>query len=573
MSMAEIMSVLFFDEMRWDPRDPSGKRADIFVLSKGHAAPILWAALKESGAIDDDLMTLRRHDSRLEGHPTPLVPWVRVTTGSLGQGLSVAAGMAWARKLDGEQGRVYVVMGDGEVAEGSVWEASEFAECNKLSNVCAVIDLNRLGQSGPTMHQHHAEVYERRWQAFGWDTAVVDGHDVAALKEAFARARKSSKPFGIVARTLKGKGVSFVEDKEGWHGKPLKKGEELTKALAELGDTSIALKVETRRYEAEPKRPEGPVEVKPAYEKGQEVATREAFGAALAKLAKSAPQTVAVDGDTKNSTFSEKFKAAAPERFAEGYIAEQNMVGIALGLSTEGKIPIASTFACFLTRAYDFIRMAVYSRPKHLVLCGSHAGVSIGEDGPSQMALEDLAMMRALVKSTVLYPSDAVCAEKCVEAAARTEGIVYIRTSRPKTKVLYANDEAFPIGGSKTVRRSDKDAVTVVGAGVTLFEALTAHERLQKDGIAIRVIDLYSVQPIDADTLRRAAAETRAIVTVEDHSARGGIGEAVAAVVGGSTRLEMLAVREIPRSGKPTELLEAHGISADAIVRAVRKMM
>jgi len=573
MSMAEIMSVLFFDEMRWDPRDPSGRRADIFVLSKGHAAPILWAALKESGAIDDDLMTLRRHDSRLEGHPTPLVPWVRVTTGSLGQGLSVADGMAWARKLDGEQGRVYVLMGDGEAAEGSVWEASEFADCNKLSNVCAIIDLNRLGQSGPTMHQHHAEVYERRWQAFGWDTAVVDGHDVAALKDAFAQARRSSKPFGIVARTLKGKGVSFVEDKEGWHGKPLKKGEELTKALAELGDANITLKVEPRHYEAEPRRAEGPIEIKPAYEKGQEVATREAFGAALAKLAKSAPQTVAVDGDTKNSTFSEKFKAVAPERFAEGYIAEQNMVGIALGMSTEGKVPIASTFACFLSRAYDFIRMAVYSRPKHLVLCGSHAGVSIGEDGPSQMALEDLAMMRALVKSTVLYPSDAVCAEKCVEAAARAEGIVYIRTSRPKTPILYANDEAFPIGGSKTLRRSDKDAVTIVGAGVTLFEALTAHERLQKDGIAVRVIDLYSVQPLDADTLRRAAAETRAIITVEDHSPRGGIGEAVAAVVGGSTRLEILAVREIPRSGKPTELLEAHGISADAIVRAVRKML
>jgi transketolase len=389
----------------------------------------------------------------------------------------------------------------------------------------------------------------------------------------FARARKSSKPFGIVARTLKGKGVSFVEDKDGWHGKPLKKGDELTKALAELGDTSITLEVEPRHYEAEPKRAEGPLTITPAYEKGQEVATREAFGSALAKLAKSAPQTVALDGDTKNSTFSDKFKAVAPERFAEGYIAEQNMVGLALGMSTEGKIPIASTFACFLSRAYDFIRMAVYSRPKHLVLCGSHAGVSIGEDGPSQMALEDLAMMRALVKSTVLYPSDAVCAEKCVELAARTEGIVYIRTSRPKTPILYANDETFPLGGSKTLRRSDKDAVTIVAAGVTLFEALTAHERLQKDGVAVRVIDLYSVQPIDADTLRRAARETRGLITVEDHSVRGGIGEAVAAVLGGSTRLEILGVRDIPRSGKPTELLEAHGISADAIVRAVRKML
>jgi transketolase len=406
------------------------------------------------------------------------------------------------------------------------------------------------------MHQHHAEVYERRWQAFGWETAVVDGHDVAALKDAFARARQSSKPFGIVARTLKGKGVSFVEDKEGWHGKPLKKGEELTKALAELGDTNVSLKVEPRHYEAEPKRPEGPLTITPAYEKGQEVATREAFGAALAKLAKSAPQTVAVDGDTKNSTFSDKFKAVAPERFAEGYIAEQNMVGIALGMSTEGKIPIASTFACFLSRAYDFIRMAVYSRPKHLVLCGSHAGVSIGEDGPSQMALEDLAMMRALVKSTVLYPSDAVCAEKCVELAARTEGIVYIRTSRPKTKILYANDETFPLGGSKTLRRSDKDAVTIVAAGVTLFEALTAHETLQKDGVAVRVIDLYLSSP-----WTRHVAQPRRPRDRPWRTTAGVIGEAVARP-GGSTRLR--SWRRIPRPASPRNCCSAWD-SADAM--------
>ena len=574
MSAAELVSVLFFDEMRWDPKDPSGRRADLFVLSKGHAAPILWAVLEESGAIDDDLMTLRQHTSRLEGHPTPLVPWVRVTTGSLGQGLSVANGMAWARKLDGEEGRVYVLMGDGEVAEGSVWEAAEFAAFHKLTNVCGIIDLNRLGQSGPTMHQHHAEVYESRLQAFGWDTAIVDGHDVAALREAFALGRRGTgKPLGIVARTFKGQGVSFLRDKEGWHGKPVKKGEELAKAVAELGDTSITLKVEARHYDAEPRRATAPIALTPEYEKGQEVATREAFGTALAKLARTAPQVVALDGDTKNSTFSDRFKAIAPERFAEGYIAEQTMVGAALGMSTEGKIPVASTFACFLSRAYDFTRMAVYSRPSHLVLCGSHAGVSIGEDGPSQMALEDLAMMRALVKATVLYPSDAVCAERMVEAAAQTEGIVYIRTSRPKTPVLYANDEKFPIGGSKTLRRSDKDAVTVVGAGVTLFEALTAYDRLKKDGVTIRVVDLYSVQPLDEETLRRAAKETGAIVTVEDHSARGGIGEAVAAVVAGSTRVEILGVREIPRSGKPAELLEAHGIDAAAIVRAVRKML
>ncbi|HUG54620.1 MAG TPA: transketolase [Vicinamibacteria bacterium] len=573
MSAAEIVSVLFFDEMRWDPADPSGRAADVFVLSKGHAAPVLWAALHEAGAIEDDPMTLRRHDSRLEGHPTPLVPWVRVATGSLGQGLSAASGMAWARRLDGEPGRVYVLLGDGEMAEGAVWEAAEFAAFNRLSNLCAVIDLNRLGQSGPTMHQHDAPVYERRLQAFGWETAVVDGHDVAALKETFARARRSSAPFGIVARTLKGKGVSFMEDKEGWHGKPVKKGEELARAVAELGDTSIRLRVEPRRYDVHVRPAEAPAVVRPSYEKGKEVATREAYGSALAQLARVAPQVVALDGDTKNSTFSERFKEVAPERFAEAYIAEQNMVGAALGMSTEGKVPFASTFACFLTRAYDFIRMAVYSRPRHLVLCGSHAGVSIGEDGPSQMALEDLAMMRALVQATVLYPSDAVCAERLVEVAARTEGIVYIRTSRPKTPVIYGNDEAFPVGGSKTLRRSDKDALTVVAAGVTVFEALAAHDLLRADGIAIRVVDLYSVHPIDADTLRQAAKETRGIVTVEDHSARGGIGEAVAAVVAGATRVQVLAVREIPRSGKPTELLEAHGISAAAIVKAVRAMV
>src|SRR5713101_4391506 len=388
MSATELVSVLFFDEMRFDPRDPSGRDQDVFVLSKGHAAPVLWSVLKEAGCIDDDLKTLRRFDSRLEGHPTPRVPWVRVATGSLGQGLCAGVGMAWARKLDKSEGRVYVLLGDGEAAEGSVWEAAEFASFYGLDNVCAVFDVNRLGQSGPTMYEHHLEPYLSRLRGFGWEAAAVDGHDGKAVREAYARARATKgKPFGIVARTFKGKGVSFLENKEGWHGKPVKKGE--------------------------------------------------------------------------------KFKDAAPERFAEAYIAEQNMVGAALGMSSEGKVPFASTFACFLTRAYDFIRMAAYSRPSHLVLCGSHAGISIGEDGPSQMALEDLAMMRALLGTTVLYPSDAVSGERLVETAARTPGIVYIRTSRPKTKVLYDNGEPFPVGGSKTLRTSPKDRVTIVAAGVT----------------------------------------------------------------------------------------------------------
>lgn len=574
MSAAELMSVLFFSEMRFDPADPSGSDADVFVLSKGHSAPILWAALREAGCIDDDLLTLRRIDSRLEGHPTPLVPWVRVATGSLGQGLCASVGMAWARRTEGAPGRVFCLLGDGEVAEGSVWEAAAFASFNGLDNVTALVDVNRLGQSGPTMYQHDTAVYEARLRSFGWEVATVDGHDVAAVREALAAGRQAKgKPFALVARTLKGKGVSFMEDKEGWHGKPAKKGEELQKAVAELGDTRISLTVEARRYSPITERAPVEPEVAPAYQLGQEVATREAFGTALAYLGARCPQVVAMDGDTKNSTFSERFKAVDPHRFAEAYIAEQNMVGIALGASTEGKIPVASTFACFLTRAYDFIRMAAISRPSHLVLCGSHAGVSIGEDGASQMALEDLAMMRAITGSTVLYPSDAVSAERLVELAARTPGIVYIRTSRPKTKVLYANDEKFVAGGSKTLRSSAQDRATIVAAGVTVAEALIAHDRLTAEGIATRVIDLYSVKPIDVETLRRAASETRALLTVEDHSVNGGIGDAVAAAVSGLAPVTMLGVREIPRSGKPAELMAAHGIDADAIVKAVRKLL
>jgi transketolase len=574
MSCAEIVSVLFFDEMRWDPKDPSGTAADVFVLSKGHAAPILWAALKEAGAIQDDLLTLRQFGSPLEGHPTPHSPWVRVATGSLGQGLSTAAGMAWARHADGHQGRVFCLLGDGESAEGSVWEAAQFASFNRLDNLCAIIDVNRLGQSGPTMYEHDTATYEQRLRAFGWDVAVVDGHDVAALKAAFARARKTlGRPFAIVAKTFKGKGVSFLENKDGWHGKPVKKGDELARALAELGDTAVDIAVETRRYPDAPAAPEAPLALTTSYSLGQEVATREAYGSALGKLAKVSKRVSAIDGDTKNSTYSEKLKEVAPAQFAEGYIAEQNMVGVALGMATEGRIPFASTFACFLTRAYDFIRMAAYSAPPHLILCGSHAGVSIGEDGPSQMALEDLAMMRAITGATVLYPSDAVSAEHLILAAAKTKGLVYIRSSRPKTKVLYANDESFPIGGSKTLRTSAKDVVTLVGAGVTLHEALAAAESLAKDGVAARVIDLYSIKPLDSATLQKAAAETKGIVTVEDHSVCGGLGEAVAAAVAGRARLEILGIREVPRSGRPAELMQKYGIAADSIVAAAKRLL
>jgi transketolase len=469
---------------------------------------------------------------------------------------------------------VYVLIGDGEMAEGSVWEAAQFAAHNKLDNLCAIVDVNRLGQSGPTMYGHDLGAYEARLRAFGWEVAAVDGHDIAQVRGAFERARAlAGRPFAVVARTVKGKGVSFLEDKEGWHGKPVKPGDELARAVAELGDTDVSLPVEPRRYSSPTPQRRGEPRVDPAYEQGQAVATREAYGAALVALARTGPQVVAIDGDTKNSTFSERFKEAAPERFAEGYIAEQNMVGAALGMSTEGKIPFVSTFAAFFTRTYDFIRMATYSRPSHLVLCGSHAGVSIGEDGPSQMALEDLAMMRGVLDVTVLYPSDAVSAERLVELAARTTGIVYIRTSRPKTPVLYRNDETFAVGGSKTLRSSAADQVTLVSAGITLHEALAAQATLAQQGVAARVIDLYSVQPLDVETLRRAAAETRGIVTVEDHGLRGGIGEAVAGALAGRTKVEMLGARDVPRSGQPAQLIKACGISADAIVAAARRLL
>ncbi len=574
MSCAEIVSVLFFDEMRFDPKDPSGRDADVFVLSKGHAAPILWAALKEAAAIEDDLLTLRRLGSPLEGHPTPNSPWVRVATGSLGQGLSAAAGMAWARKLDQNQGRVYALLGDGETAEGAVWEAAQFAAFNRLDNLCAIVDGNRLGQSGPTMDQHDLAAHGRRFEAFGWEAVVVDGHDVEALRTAFVRARGTSgRPFVVVARTFKGKGVSFMEDQDGWHGRPVKKGEELAKALAELGPTEVTLPVAARRYAPARISATATLRVEPAYQLGQEVATREAYGSALAQLGRSGQAVVAIDGDTKNSTFSDRLKAAAPEQFVEGFIAEQNMIGVALGAACEGKIPFASTFACFLTRAYDFIRMAAYSKPAHLVLCGSHAGVSIGEDGPSQMGLEDLAMMRAVCGATVLYPSDAVSTERLVEAAAHTPGLVYIRTGRPKTKVLYQNHEYFPVGQSKTLRSSTQDRVTLVAAGVTLHEALAAFELLAAEGIAARVIDLYSIKPVDVETLQKAARETAGIVTAEDHSVCGGIGEAVAAAVAGLGRVEILGVREMPRSGRPAELLELHGLGARAQADAAKRLL
>ena len=573
LSCAEIMSVLFFDEMRFDPSDPKAYDVDAFVLSKGHAAPILWSALKHAGGIHEDLKNLRKFTSTLEGHPTPRNPWVRVATGSLGQGLGSACGMAWARKKDGHPGRVFTLMGDGEVAEGSVFEAAAFAAQEGLTNLVAIVDVNAFGQSGPTMLVHDTATYARRFEAFGWQTVACDGHDIKALKTAFAGVRKAAKPSIILARTLKGKGAPIMEGKDGWHGKPVKKGEELEAALAAIGEVDLGpIAVPSRRY-GNSRPPVTPFAVAPAYKPGDLVATREAYGSALQQIGSQCAAIVGVDGDTKNSTFSDRLKKARPNQFIDAYIAEQNMVSVALGASTEGKIPFASSFACFLSRAYDQIRMAGHSEPSHLVIVGSHAGVSIGEDGQSQMALEDLAMMRGVVPATVLYPSDAVSAEKLTELAGKTPGVVYLRMSRPKTAILYPNEERFEVGGSKVLRSSAQDQVTVVGAGVTLHEALAAHAELAASGIAIRVIDLYSLKPVDTKTLLRAADETKGFVTVEDHGACGGLGEAVASAVAGRSRIEILAVRELPRSGTSAELMRAYGIDKDAIVAAVKRLL
>jgi transketolase len=574
MSAAEVMAVLFFDEMKLDVTTPESREADVFVMSKGHAAPVWYAALKECGAIDDDILTLRKSSSRLEGHPVPRLPWVKIATGSLGQGLSAAAGMAVTRKMDGLSSRVYCLMGDGETAEGSIWEAAQFAASQKLDNLVGIVDMNALGQSGPTMHKDDGKVMAGKFAAFGWDTAVVDGHDVDAVKGAFSRARRCvNRPFAVIAMTKKGKGVSFTEGKEGWHGKAMKK-DEAQKALAELGEANISLKaIPPAKVGVKP--PAMPAKQSPKdlpYKPGEEVATREAYGFALARLGPVNPTVVVTDADVKNSTFADKFLKAFPDRFVEAFIAEQNMIGAALGMATEGKTVFASSFACFLSRGYDFIRMAGYSRRARLILCGSHAGVSIGEDGPSQMALEDIAMMRPIFGSYVLYPSDAVCAEKLVYEAAAREGIGYIRTSRPKTKVIYATTEEFPIGGSKTVKSSGKDVATVIGAGITLYEALKAYETLKAKGREIRVIDAYSIKPIDEAAVLKAAKETGNIITVEDHSVLGGLGGAVCEVVAGKCPVKIMGIRDIPKSATPDELVSGYGIGADSIVKAVEEL-
>jgi transketolase len=573
LSAADLMSVVFFKEMRFDPKDPHNPANDRFVLSKGHAAPLLWAAYAESGILPEkDLLTLRRLDSDLEGHPTPRIPWVDVATGSLGQGLSAGLGDALAAHLDGIPYDTYVLLGDGECAEGSVWEAAALAHYYNTSNLYAIVDVNGLGQSQRTMDQFDAHRFAEKFRAFGWFAVTVDGHNYTDIIEAFEKCRRDggNQPRAILAKTFKGKGVSLIENKDGWHGKPVPK-QDLPKALAEL-DKPLG----PDEFTPNPRtgfsvpRVDGVAAIAVNRKPGESVATREAYGEALVKAADRDSRIVALDGDTKNSTFSEKLLKAYPKRFFEMFIAEQNMVGVATGLAARGKIPFVSTFAAFLTRAYDQIRMAGVSH-SNVKFCGSHAGISIGEDGPSQMGLEDIAMFRPIPGSVILYPCDAVSAERAVEQAARHRGICYIRSSRPKTPVLYSNDEQFPIGGSKVLRKSGNDRATVIAAGITVHEALKAASALEAEGLPIRVIDAYSVKPIDSAGILAAAGETGGrVVVVEDHYEEGGIGDAVMEAVGNRAKVVKLAVREIPRSGPPEALIDKYGIGSKQIVTAVK---
>jgi transketolase len=575
MSAADLMAVLVANHLRYDFDDPKNAANDRLVFSKGHASTLLYAIFRAAGAIsDEELLQYRTFGSILEGHPTPRIPWVDVATGSLGQGLPIGVGMGLAGKyLDRLPSRVWVLCGDSEMAEGSMWEAFEHAAHYELDNLTAIIDVNRLGQRGETMVGWNVDTYRDRAEAFGWNTIEIDGHNVEAIDAAYSEAATTSgKPTVVIAKTIKGKGVKAVENQPGWHGKAL---DDPDAAIEELGGPrNIQVSVAKPAAGTAHEFPSGELEL-PRYDIGEEVATRKAYGDALAALGTARGDVVALDGEVGNSTFAEIFAKEHPDRYFEMYIAEQQLLAAAVGLQARGWNPFASTFAAFFSRAYDFIRMAAISRA-NLRLAGSHAGVSIGEDGPSQMALEDIASMRAIHSSTVLHPSDANQTAKLVAAMADTEGIVFMRTLRPNTPVIYDADEEFEIGGSRVLRSSDEDEVTLVGAGVTLHEALRAADTLADEGINARVIDLYSIKPIDVETLQAAAEATGRIVTVEDHFPEGGIGEAVlTALAEGDERARVvqLAVREMPQSGKAAELLSAYGIDAEHIAAAARELV
>ncbi len=575
LSAADVVAALFFGHMKYDAKNPHFYNNDRFILSKGHAAPLLYAAWAENGFVAiPELLKLRQFGSDLEGHPTPRLAFADVATGSLGQGLGVGVGMALAARQDKLDYNTYVLLGDGEIAEGAVWEAASLAGFYKLSNLIAIVDANRLGQSQATAFGHDISIYVKRFESFGWRVETLeDGHDMEEIMEVLSGVGLDERPLAIIAKTYKGAGVSFIQDKDGWHGKPLNK-EEAVQAIAELSPNAktglgVAIPAPTALPAPNLAAPAGYPAI--SYKLGDQIATREAYGIALARLGETDVRLNALDGDTKNSTYADKFFKKFPDRSTECFIAEQNLVAVAVGFSTRGHVPFASTFATFFTRAADQIRVAGISMA-NVKLVGSHVGISIGEDGPSQMALEDIALMRAIVGSTVLYPAEAVATEKLLEQMAQHKGLCFLRTSRPKTPVIYGNDEQFPIGGAKVLRTGDK--ATIVSAGVTLFEALKAADTLKAEGINVTVIDAYSIKPLGKKEILAAAKKTgNTVITVEDHYAEGGLGDAVAGELScEGIKVHKLAVNGLPRSGHAAELMAAFGIDAAAIVKKVKSL-
>ncbi len=577
LSAADLMAgLLFSGTFKYDLDNPHHPNNDRLLFSKGHASPLFYSLWAAAGKVTErELLSFRKFGSPFEGHPTPAFRYTEAATGSLGQGLSIGVGMAMnAKYIDNLPYRTYVLLGDSEMAEGSQWEAMEIAAYYKLDNLIGIMDVNRLGQRGETMYGHDLSVYKERVSSFGWESIVIDGHYFPQILTAYKQAlHAKDKPVMVIARTIKGKGVSFIEDKNGWHGKPLKK-DELARALAELGAVNKSLIGEIAKPDkANPPEQEG-VKAKPvSFDPAKPVATRHAYGTALERIFPQFPDMVVLDAEVSNSTYAEIFKAKYPHRFFEMYIAEQNMVGTALGFSIRGKTPFVSTFAAFFTRAFDQIRMSQYSHA-NIKFCGSHAGVSIGQDGSSQMGLEDIAIFRTLLDSVVFYPSDAVSTEKLVEQMAEHKGISYLRTTRKEMPILYRNDEVFRIGGSKILKANKADVAVVVAAGITVHETLKAYEELKASGILIRVMDLYCVKPVDMSALTQAANDTSVVITVEDHFAEGGIGEAVAsALADHPAPVYSLSVRKMPKSGKPDELLDYEEISKQAIVNKVMEIM
>ncbi len=582
LSAVELLATLFFGGFfHQDLEKPREWYNDRFVLSKGHASPLLYSLYQVAGAISrDKLLKLRTFDSPLEGHPTPNFKYVDAATGSLGQGLSVGLGMALGIRLRQQKSKVYVLLGDSEFSEGQIYEALQLASYHKVNNLVGILDVNRLGQRGETMVGWNLDTYQQRIELFGWETVVIqDGHNLEEIYRAFEQTSKQTRPLMIIAKTIKGKGVSFLENQEGWHGKALSQ-EQLNQALKELGKVDLNLKGNvskpistggggggTRQRAASPfvastggrKPPTGPVE---------EISTREAYGEAIKLVGQTDLNLVILDAEVSNSTFAETFAKAFPDRFFEMFIAEQNMISVAVGLSALGFTPFASSFAAFLTRAFDQIRMAQYSQA-NIKIVGSHVGVSIGSDGPSQMGLEDLAMMRSILECKIFYPSDAVSTMKLTQLAAQEKGMFYIRTTREKTPVIYSENEEFKLGGSKIIHESDQDSATVFAAGITLHEALKAYQELKKDGISIAIVDLYSVKPIDAETIEKMAQKTKNVIVVEDHYPIGGLGDAVRSVLPNSINFTHLCVRKLPHSGKPEELLSFEEINAASIIKTV----